>query len=39
MENIVDGINANKKILYWPGPFGPTNIHCYIEVLPGWVAG
>ena len=23
----------------YPGPFDPTNIHCYIEVLPGWVAG
>ena len=23
----------------YPGPFGPTNIHCYIEVRPGWVAG
>ena len=35
----------DRKIPYsfsfqrYPGPFGPTNIHCYIEVLPGWVAG
>ena len=23
----------------YPGTFDPTNIHCFIEVLPGWVAG
>ena len=28
-----------SAFLRYPGPFGPTNTLCYIEVLPGWVAG